>query len=125
MSDSSLTGIWAERGTDDPPLLWSIEYWPAAVPEAKFLTPAQYWQPLTCPTVDIAKMTTFWELKDKGGPLGKINLRVFLLVDSARKAIVVLGIHKKEDEDQLRSSVIERIERRVRFYYEGIARKRS
>jgi len=138
MKEDSLAGIWAERGTDDPPLLWTVKYWPAAQAEAKMLTPPQYWHVAdqlkemartkdccACPTVDIAKISSFWELKDKGGPLGKINLRVFFIVDAERHSIVVLGIHKKEDEDQLRRSVIVRIERRERLYLESIAPKRS
>ena len=128
--------VWAQTGTGEPPLLWWLKYWPAAYPEAKFLTPPQYWHmadqllevcrtpdPCTCPTVEISKIRDFWELKDKGGPLGRINLRVFFLPDAETKSVVVFGIHKKEDEDQLRTSVIVRIERRIRLYQCGKAKK--
>src|SRR4051812_2575239 len=119
--------LWAKAGQDDPPLLWDLKYWPAAAAETEFLTPQQYWHeaeqlreaarcedPCTCETLDIRKFGDgIWELRDKGGCLGKINLRVYFHLDTAHRAIVVLGVLKKEDECQLRQSVVVRIERRL------------
>lgn len=116
-------------GVGDPPLVWSLMFWPAAVAEAKILTAGQYWHvadqlmelgrstdPSKCTTLNIAKIGNCWELKEKGGPLGKINLRVFFYVDDMNGTIIVLRVHKKEDEAQLRRSVVVRIERHLRQY---------
>ena len=70
------------------------------------------------PQALFAKIEDYWELKDKGGPLGKINLRVFF--DIHEKNIIILGVHKKEDEGQLRKSVKVRISRRKRLYFKGM-----
>ena len=123
---------WQGSGIGDAPTLWPVKYWPCVHGESKFLNAQQYWhvadqisemarevEPCRCSTVDIAKIGDFWELKDKGGPLGKINLRVFFFVNTDLHEIVILGVHKKEDENQLRTSVITRISRRLRLYLQG------
>lgn len=136
MHENKHARVWSRIGGGDPPLIWTLAYWPDAHREAKFLTAQQYWHeadqlmelarepdPCRCETVDVAPIEDFWELKDKGGPLGKINLRIFFLVHSERREIVVLGVHKKEDEGQLRRSVVVRISRRKRLYLQSIAKK--
>jgi hypothetical protein len=53
--------------------------------------------------LDVDAIEDFFELREKGGPLGKINLRVFFGLDTRksgrgkRHAIVVLGVVKKEN----------------------------
>lgn len=136
MPDEKSAGTFEHVGTSNPPLLWTVKYWPPVIEDASFLNSQQYWhvadqiseiaretEPCRCPTAEIEKIGDFWELKDKGGPLGKINLRVFFLVNAALKEIVILGVHKKEDERQLRRSVVVRIERRMRHYFRGIEGK--
>jgi hypothetical protein len=59
-----------------------------------------------------------WELKDKGGVLGKINVRVFFAPLSERKEIIVLGAFKKEMEDQTPGHMIVKMERRLSDYLE-------
>jgi hypothetical protein len=68
----------------------------------------------------------FFELREKGGPLGKINVRVFFFPDTreqkpgpANHAIVVLGAIKKENEGRTPPGDIIRIQRRLRKYLEG------
>lgn len=46
----------------------------------------------------VEKVEDFFELKDKGGVLGKINLRVFFIVTG--RSIVVLCAIKKEADGQ-------------------------
>jgi hypothetical protein len=140
MQEKRPAKTWQESGTGNPPLLWSLKYLPRAVDEARILTPQQYWHmadqlceicrerdPRRCPVVEIARIEDFWELKDKGGPLGKINLRVFFFVDTAKQRhdVVVLGVHKKEDEDQLRRSVVVRIARRKRLYLQRLNERKA
>ncbi len=136
--EQASAALWKNAGVGDPATVWPVKYWPCVVAETKFLTAQQYWhvagqideiacevEPCRCPTADIAKIKDFWELKDKGGPLGKINLRVFFFVNTDRHEIVVLGVHKKEDEDQLRNSVIIRIARRLRLYLQSVSPKKQ
>jgi hypothetical protein len=60
-----------------------------------------------------------WELKDKGGVLGKINVRIFFAPVAKRKEIVVLGAFKKEAEGQTPAHVIIKMEARLGDYLEG------
>jgi hypothetical protein len=85
---------------------------------------ARYPEPAKCPTVDVAKVNQFWVLHDKGGILRKTNIRVFFVTEDSgtRKEIVVLGVHKKEEEGKLRRSVVERIDRRLRLYKECLVK---
>lgn len=132
MADKATARTWQKKGQGDPALLWNIKFWPPAASETGFLNCAQYWhvadqlkdlarcqEPTRCPTVDIAPIDEFWELKDKHGVLGKINLRVFLITDPDDRSIVVLGVHKKEDEGQLRTAIKTRILRRRRHYLDS------
>ncbi len=67
----------------------------------------------------------FFELREKGGPLGKINVRVFFFLDtrkeqdSSNHAIVVLGAIKKENEGRTPPGDIIRTRRRLRKYLAG------
>jgi len=133
MSESKQARTWQQLGQSAPPLTWSLKYWPDAIKEAKFLTSEQYWhladqlkdiastdEPTKSSTVEIAPIGGFWELKDKGAILRKLNVRVFFVTDTEEpRSIIVLGVHKKEDEGQLRRSVVVRIERRLRLYLES------
>ena len=51
-------------------------------------------------TLSVRAMTPedFHELRDKGGVLGKTNVRVFFGIDKSRRAIVVLGCIKKQND---------------------------
>lgn len=54
----------------------------------------------------IEAVDEFHELKMKGNVLGKTNLRVFFAVFDDEKLVVVLGVYKKEEEDELPRHVI-------------------
>lgn len=91
MKKSKPDGIWQKAGSGNPPAIWNVSYISAARKEAeKLLTNAQYWhvadqireiaactEPSRCETVNVGTMESFFYLKEKGGPLGKTNLRVF------------------------------------------------
>lgn len=70
-------------------------------------------------TVTVEAVEDFYELKDKGGILGKINLRIYFMASSKDRAIVVLGAIKKETEGQTPMWVKIRIRNRLRKFREG------
>ncbi len=94
-----------------------------------FLTPDQY-QHAACLIKDLATeadpthsitqsvdaIEEYHEVRDKGGILGKINLRVFFYLDKERKVLLVLGAINKRQEDQTPKSVKLRMRRRLRKY---------
>ena len=49
-------------------------------------------------TVDVRPIEDDHEVRDKGGILGKINVRVFFFVRKPSRSIVVLGAIKKEED---------------------------
>lgn len=135
MSDSNKSAkTWQKIDpTASPPKLWALKYWPSVTSETDILNHSQYWhvadlldqlscarEPSKCETLSISPFDRFWSLEDKGGVLGKINLRVFFYVNSTKQEIVVLGVHKKEDESQLRKSIVIRILRRLDLYLNSI-----
>lgn len=69
--------------------------------------------PLECPTVVLERVEDFHALKDKGGVLGKLNVRVYFMIDTKRKAIVVLSVYKKEDEGDLPKWLMKRLRNRL------------
>lgn len=71
-------------------------------------------------TADVQAIDRFYELRDKGGILGKINLRVYFTVETARKIIVVLGVYKKEDEKQAPKWLIVKMRNRLRIVREQL-----
>lgn len=65
-------------------------------------------------TQDVRPIDDFFELRDKGGILGKINLRVYFAVFDEQKLLVVLGCRKKEEENQVPSFVVAKMRNRLR-----------
>lgn len=116
-----------------PGYLWSVYYLSIAREEAMaFLNDGQYAHavelvralaseadPTHPSTVTVEAVEDFYELKDKGGILGKINLRVYFTVNPKEKMIVVLGAIKKEAEGQTPAWVKIRIRNRHRKFREG------
>lgn len=70
-------------------------------------------------TLSIDSIEQFHELRDKGGILGKINVRVFFHVDKRRSAIIVLGAINKQNDGQTRNADKIRMRRRLRKYLNG------
>lgn len=107
------TGVNRQSGSGfDLAYEWGVFYLAQAREEAhSLLSEAQYHhvadqfkqmaleaEPTRSPLVDVRPIEDFFELRDKGGPLGKLNLRVFFTIDHNNRAIVVLGTVKKEAE---------------------------
>lgn len=135
MAEDLKVGVW--RGGGPPPgyhftvLIPDVAYTEAN----KFLTPDQYNHaaemmkdlathddPTHSDTQRVEAIENFHELKDKGGILGKINLRVFFYVDTRNPVdhvLLVLGAINKGTEGQTPQSVCIRMRRRLRKYLNG------
>jgi len=50
--------------------------------------------------IDVKAIVDYYEIRDKGGVLGKSNVRVFFFVRKEPRETVVLGATKKEKEGQ-------------------------
>jgi hypothetical protein len=115
---------------DGPPLgyQWNVDVLDSAFKEAmNFVDEAQYHHladqvrelarqsdPTHSDIVDVRPIEEFFEIRDKGGILGKINVRVFYFVDKPARKIVVIGAIKKENEGQTEPDVRIRMRRRMR-----------
>lgn len=110
---------------------WKLGYLDVSSKDADFLTDEQYdyvvdqffdmadfHDPLQCQTVDVRRFEDCFVLHDKGGILGKINLRVYFTILWDKKAIIVLASFKKEAENQVPRAMKMRIERRLEFVNE-------
>ncbi len=111
--------------------IWGLAYLKVASSEGRtFLNEMQYdhaveqFEILACEKdpshpgrgLDVQPHGDFFELRDKGGVLRKINLRVyFILIDKPTKTIVVLGAYKKEDEGQTPKRVVIKMKNRARI----------
>ena len=126
--------IGVERGGGPPPgYRWSVLILDVAFREAmKFLDADQYRylrvqirelarepDPTHGQTASIDAVEDFHELRDKGGILGNINVRVFFGLDKARTAIVVLSTINKKNDGPTLSSEVRRIRRRWKEYQRG------
>jgi hypothetical protein len=74
-------------------------------------------------TMRISPLGDFWELKEKGGLLGRINVRVYFAHVKENNEIVVLSTFKKEDDGQAPSYIIYRLRNRLRLYLAGELRE--
>lgn len=111
------------------PSTWELAYTDVSGKEAhKILTDDQYAHvvqqfeilagevnPRGSRIVDVRPIESFHELRDKGGILGKINLRVYYTVLDDKKKIVVLGCYKKEDEGATPVRIKARMRNRMRI----------
>lgn len=104
---------------------------PVAMKEArKFLSPGQYLH-----ITDLVKQLAdfgaaggvpgvepfgdFWELKAKGGILGKINTRIYFADLKEQREVVVLHAYKKEKEGATSPHVRIKLRGRLRSYHGG------
>jgi len=118
----------AKRSAGDAPR-WKLGYLEVAEKEArKLLTPDQYAhavqlfdelafesRPTQSQTQDVRKIEDFYELRDKGGILGNINLRIYFTVFKEQRLILVLRTYKKEDDGQAPKHVKIRVRHRLRI----------
>jgi hypothetical protein len=104
----------AKQGTTHKPPKWKLGYLEVAEKEArKLLTEEQHahvvglfddlaseTDPTKSETQDVRKIEDFYELCDKGGILGNINLRVYFTLIENKRLILALAVYKKEEEGQ-------------------------
>lgn len=110
------------------PALWKLAYLDAAASDARrFLTEDQYAHvvqqfddlaasrdPRRSETQDVRPIDDWYELREKGGLLGKINVRVYFAVLDARNLLVILACYKKEDEGQTAKHIMIKVRNRLR-----------
>jgi hypothetical protein len=105
--------VGVKEGAGAPPgYKWNVDLLSQVHGEAmSFLTPDQYGhlaeqvrelargdEPTKCQTVDVRPIEDYFEIRDKGGLLKKINARIFFCVCHSTRTIAVVGaINKKND----------------------------
>jgi len=77
---------------------------------------AEEHDPARSATQRIQPIDDYFELKDKGGILGKINLRIFFYIDWSRSILLILGAINKSNEGQTPRAIKIRMNRRLRKY---------
>ena len=127
------TGV--RRGGGRPPgYQWGLQILDLSTQEARdFLSDAQYAhvahqfrqlcredEPTTSDLVDVRPIADFHELRDKGGPLGRINVRVFFFVHHEPRNLVNLGTINKKNDGPTPLGDIRRMARRKRLYLETL-----
>lgn len=75
--------------------------------------------PTHCETQSVDAIEDYFELRDKGGILGKLNVRIFWAIDKARRVLVILGFVAKKNEGQTAKGDKIRMRRRWRQYRNG------
>jgi hypothetical protein len=55
-------------------------------------------EPTRSRTVDVRPVEDFYEIRDKGGILKRLNIRVFFLVHKAKRLLVILGVMNKKND---------------------------
>jgi hypothetical protein len=122
-----------EGGGPEPGYLWNVVIDDHAFEEAmSFLTTDQYCHlakqvkelarqvnPRMSDTVDVDQVEDFFEIRDKGGILANINVRVFYGVDSERRNIIVLATWHKQNNAPTPQHIKLRVRRRLRLYYDS------
>jgi hypothetical protein len=121
--------VGLRMGAGPPPgYVWSVSYLTVAREEAMgFLNDEQYAHavdlvralasevdPSHPLTVTVEAIEDFFELKDKGGILGRINLRIYFEIGREAKVIVILAAMKKEAEGQTPMWMKVRVRNRLR-----------
>lgn len=121
-----------EGGGPPPGYRWSVEILDQAYDEAMaFLNADQYDHlarqvrelarqddPTHSLTIDIRPVEDVHELRDKGGILQRLNVRVFYLVHKPSRTIAILGAIKKENNGPTPVGDKIRMRRRKRVYLE-------
>jgi hypothetical protein len=75
--------------------------------------------PTHCETISLDAVEDFHELRDWGGVLGGLNVRLFFGVDKSNRAIVVIGLIKKQNNGPTPIGDKIRMRRRWRKYLRG------
>ena len=67
----------------------------------------------------IERIESFYELKDKGGVLGRLNLRVYFAALPENKDIIVLKTYKKEEDGACPRYIVINVEDRLENFLAG------
>lgn len=70
-------------------------------------------------TVSVDAIEDFFELRDKGGVLGRMNVRIFWGVEKDKQTVVILGGIKKEKDGKTPEGTRIAMKRRWRKYRNG------
>jgi len=126
--------IGVRQGHGTPPgYKWTVAIIDVAFGEVmKFLTDGQYEHlamqvkelareddPTHSRTASVAQIENYYELRDKGGILGKKNVRVYFGMDKLKQSLVILGGLKKENDGQTPDGTRILMRRRWRKYLNG------
>ena len=126
-----VTGV--HRGGGPPPgYQWGIALLSVVKKEAECLTQAQRRhlamqlrelagqdEPTRSDSISLDEIEAFHELRDWGGILGDLNVRLFFGVDKNNRLLVVLGIIKKKNNGPTPLGDKVRMRRRWRKYRNG------
>jgi hypothetical protein len=126
--------VGVKSGASSPPFVWNVGILDVAFEEAmQFLNPAQYThlrmqvqelareeEPTRLETVDVRPVEKFFELRDKGGVMGNINVRLFFGLDKdGARCILILGVINKSNEGKTPQGDKVLMRRRWRDYLNG------
>jgi hypothetical protein len=70
-------------------------------------------------TLSVDAVEDFFEIREKGGVLGKKNVRIFFALDKTIRAIIILGGIKKENNGPTPDGTRILMKRRLRMYSGG------
>ncbi|HQU44117.1 MAG TPA: hypothetical protein PK867_14955 [Pirellulales bacterium] len=126
--------VGVRRGQGPPPgYRWGVLLLDRAFREAiAFLSEGQYQHlamqvkelareddPTHSVTSDVRPVENFYEIRDKGGILGNLNVRIFFTLDKTESALVILGVIKKQNDGPTPAGDKVRMRRRMRKYLNG------
>ena len=74
--------------------------------------------------LSIEPIGSFWELREKGGVLGRINLRLYFGIFPEDGELVIAKTYKKEDDGKTPQHIVDQVEHRLEGYKMG-GRKKS
>lgn len=133
-SEHERNKIGVRRGGGPPPgYEWNVAILPQVRAEARgFLDEDQYAHlsrqvrelaghedPTHSETLDIRPVGDMFELKEKGGILRRLNVRVFYFVSRDDRTIVILGAFSKQNDGPTPQGDLWRMEKRMRRYLEA------
>lgn len=134
MSSKKQIKVGGRVGAGIPPgYKWNVGILDFAYREVMgFLTEAQYQHiamqvkelaraesPSHCATVSVDAIEDFYELREKGGILGRINVRVFFGLCKTTHSVIILGGIKKESNGPTPQGDKITMRRRWRKYRDG------
>jgi hypothetical protein len=125
--------IGVKEGHGHPEYQWSVGILDVAATEAgKILSESQYHHlaiqvqelarqgdPTHSPIVDVRAIEEFHELRDTGGVLGGLNVRVFFSDEAHERWIIILGVTKKQNNGPTPQGDKVRMRRRLRMFRKG------